>query len=75
MNTNMNYPLLLTPYLKGTIWGGSRLTGQWGKCFDGRLGESWELTVRESPKERCVIANGPLSGLTLNDCRSEEHTV
>ncbi len=72
MNTTMNYPLLLTPYLKGTIWGGSRLTGQWGKTFDGRLGESWELTVRESPKERCVIANGPLSGLTLNDCLGEK---
>ena len=74
METTLKEPLLLTPYLKETIWGGRRLADHWGKSFTGggRLGESWELTVRESPKERCVIAGGPLCGRTLNDCLGDK---
>lgn len=60
------YPLKLTPYKKGVVWGGVTLKNKYGKDFEGNdLGETWELSVRE--KENAVIVNGEYSGMTLKE--------
>lgn len=60
------YPLKLSPYKKGVVWGGVTLKNKYGKDFEGDdLGETWELSVRE--KENCVICNGEYSGMTLKE--------
>ena len=60
------YPLKLTPYKKGVVWGGTTLKNEYGKSFEGNdLGETWELSVRE--KENSVIANGEYCGMTLKE--------
>ncbi|MBR5514588.1 MAG: class I mannose-6-phosphate isomerase [Clostridia bacterium] len=60
------YPLKLTPYKKGVVWGGTTLKNKYGKDFDGNdLGETWELSVRE--KENSVISNGIYKGMTLKE--------
>lgn len=60
------YPLRLTPYKKGVVWGGTALRDKYGKDFDSNdLGETWELSVRE--KENCVITNGEYTGMTLKE--------
>jgi len=60
------YPLKLIPYKKEVVWGGTRLRDGYGKdCGFERLGETWELSVRE--KENSVIANGPYAGMTLKE--------
>ncbi len=60
------YPLKLIPYKKEVVWGGTRLRDGYGKdCDFDRLGETWELSVRE--KENSVIANGEYAGLTLKE--------
>ena len=61
-----SYPLKLIPYKKEVVWGGTRLRDGYGKdCDFDRLGETWELSVRE--KENSVIANGKFAGMTLKD--------
>ena len=60
------YPLKLTPYKKEVVLGGTKLRDFYGKdCPFDRLGETWELSVRE--KENSVIANGRYAGMTLKD--------
>ena len=60
------YPLKLIPYKKEVVWGGTRLRDNYGKdCDFDRLGETWELSVRE--KENSVIANGRYAGMTLKE--------
>ncbi|MBQ4055049.1 MAG: class I mannose-6-phosphate isomerase [Clostridia bacterium] len=60
------YPLKLIPYKKEVVWGGTRLRDNYGKdCGFDRLGETWELSVRE--KENSVIANGKYAGMTLKE--------
>ena len=61
-----SYPLKLIPYKKEVVWGGTRLRDFYGKdCDFDRLGETWELSVRE--KENSVIANGEYAGMTLKE--------
>lgn len=60
------YPLKLKPVLKDIIWGGYRLSGEYGKGTEKRkIAESWELSVREN--ENSVIDNGLFKGQTLKD--------
>lgn len=60
------YPLKLIPYKKEVVWGGTRLRDAYGKdCPFDRLGETWELSVRE--KENSVVANGRYAGMTLKE--------
>ena len=60
------YPLKLSPYKKGVVWGGTTLRDKYGKDFPGDdLGETWELSVRE--KENCIISNGEYTGMTLKE--------
>ena len=66
MNMIAKYPMKLTPVLKSALWGGTRLSSCWGKGEQGEaVAESWELSVRE--RERNLIANGVLCGMTLNE--------
>ena len=57
------YPLKLSYVTKSPIWSGDRLKKEWNRHSDSKVGESWELSVREG--ERSVIENGSLQGRTL----------
>ncbi len=58
------YPLQLQAVPKSPIWSGTRLSRQWNKGSSAvRIGESWELTVRE--RESCKVLNGTYAGQTL----------
>lgn len=59
------YPMLQTPVLKPTLWGGRRLAGLYGKAApaDTAIGESWELA--DHPHGTSAVANGPLAGRSL----------
>lgn len=60
------YPLKLSPYKKGVVWGGNILKNKYGKDFEtDNLGETWELSVRE--KENSIIINGEYTGMTLKE--------
>lgn len=57
-------PMLLKPFGKETIWGGSRLITQFGKKFPTcRLGETWECSTH--PDGPSIIVNGEFSGINL----------
>ena len=58
------YPLKMSYVAKTAIWAGHKLSEQYGKVgHDGRISETWELTVREN--ERSAIMNGEYSGMEL----------
>lgn len=60
------YPLKLTPAMKETIWGGSKLKTQYNKKADfENIAESWELTVRGDGMN--VIENGEYAGMTMGE--------
>ena len=61
------YPLKFGPIYKQRIWGGRKLQEVFGKELPAgeRIGESWELA--DLPKDRSVIANGELAGLSIRE--------
>lgn len=62
------YPMLLKPCYKQYLWGGSRLSTEFGKeDAPTPTAESWELVNRES--EKSTIVNGSLAGKTLEDLK------
>jgi len=67
-----NYPLVFEPIFQQRIWGGDKLSRILGKEARGGTGESWELSGVDG--HISVVANGPLSGLTLSDLL-ERHPV
>lgn len=58
------YPMIQSPALKETIWGGRKLA-RFGKHLppDVPIGESWEIA--DHPNGCSYILNGPLAGLSL----------
>jgi len=60
------YPLKFRPIYKQRIWGGRKLRSFFNKDIPAgeKIGESWELA--DLPDDKSVIANGELSGQTLN---------
>lgn len=64
------YPLTFKPLLKEKVWGGRTLE-QFGKALppNTSIGESWELADLPAsiPDGKSVIANGSLSGETLDE--------
>jgi mannose-6-phosphate isomerase len=60
------YPLKFEPIYKQRIWGGQKLRKVFGKDIPKgeKIGESWELA--DLPDDKSVIANGRLTGQTLN---------
>ena len=62
------YPILLKPYYRDYLWGGSRLRKEFGKS-DGPnpTAESWELVCRCGA--HTIAQNGRWKGQTLEDLR------
>jgi mannose-6-phosphate isomerase len=60
------YPLKFEPIYKKRIWGGQKLREMFNKDIPPfeKIGESWELA--DLPDDKSVIANGELTGQTLN---------
>lgn len=57
---------LLSPVYKDYLWGGHRLTQQFGKDNGGKMiAESWELSTHKAGES--VIANGQNKGMLLGD--------
>ncbi|MBQ8858867.1 MAG: class I mannose-6-phosphate isomerase [Clostridia bacterium] len=66
----MRYPMKLRPAMKYRIWGGEKLKNKYGKTADiDRLGETWELSVRDDGMS--VVENGPYTGKTLKEVLAE----
>lgn len=60
------YPLKLQSVEKEIIWGGTRLSEEYGKGTRGqKIAESWVLALRDDGENR--IENGSLSGKTLSE--------
>jgi len=60
------YPLLLQPVFKERIWGGTWLRETFGYPLNGEaIGECWAISAHPHGCSR--IANGPLSGKTLDE--------
>ena len=58
------YPLKLKPVLKDIIWGGTRLSNEYGKgAPNQKIAESWELCVHKNGVN--IIENGLYEGKTL----------
>lgn len=55
----------MTPVFKDYIWGGQNLKRLGKSAPDGRVAESWELSV--IPGSESKISNGPLKGQNLTD--------
>lgn len=65
----MRYPMKMTFSPKYRIWGGDRLAREYGKdCEIDRLGETWELSVREDTVS--LVENGIFKGKSLADAIS-----
>ncbi|MBR1691823.1 MAG: cupin domain-containing protein [Lachnospiraceae bacterium] len=61
----------LAPAYKDYLWGGSRLSEQFGKDNHGKhIAESWELSTH--PAGESVIASGHSAGMTLTQYLQEE---
>lgn len=60
-------PIILEPYLRPQVWGGTRLRETLGKAAPAkeRIGESWEISGHSLHVSR--VAEGPLAGTSLND--------
>lgn len=60
-------PLILEPFLRPQVWGGTRLSQDFGKWSASgvRIGESWEISGH--PLHVSRVAEGPLAGMSLND--------
>lgn len=63
--------LKLTPPVKDYIWGGTRLSKEYGiLSFEDRQAEAWMLSCHEAGQ--CVIENGDFKGRTLADVLDNE---
>ena len=72
MKKNVNQPILLFPICKDIIWGGKRLSREFGKgSKDERIAETWELTVRDDAVN--IIASGELEGKALSELYGTEN--
>lgn len=60
------YPLKLTSVLKDILWGGTRLSEEYGKGTPGqKIAEAWVLSLREEGEN--IVENGVFSGKTLSE--------
>ena len=64
------YPLLLSPYVSETIWGGRRLIDEYNVITDkSNAAEGWMLSCL--PNGYNTVKNGPLAGKPLPEALSE----
>lgn len=67
------YPMKLSPVAKTAIWGGNKLSTEYGIKSDApNVAEAWLLTVREN--EMSIVENGEFSGKTLGEVLNSEGT-
>ncbi len=61
------YPLKFVPILKERVWGGNRLSEEYGKKAgkNSKIGESWELSGVQD--DISIVANGFLEGNNLEE--------
>ncbi|MBE6618295.1 MAG: mannose-6-phosphate isomerase [Ruminococcaceae bacterium] len=73
MKYSIKEPILLDPICKDIIWGGERLSREFGKGdFCGqRIAETWELTVREN--EVNTVKSGEMCGKDLSELEGTEN--
>ena len=73
MKYSIKEPILLDPICKDIIWGGERLSREFGKGdFCGqRIAETWELTVREN--EVNTVKSGEMCGKELSELEGTEN--
>ncbi len=62
------YPILMKPYLKHTLWAGTKLINEFGKDQNGILAESWELSDYNGSES--VAENGEYKGMTYTELHS-----
>lgn len=66
----MKKPLVLKPVLKDIIWGGTRLSTEYGKAEPGKkIAESWELTSRNDGDN--IIVGGEYDGKLFSEYLKE----
>ena len=73
MKKNVNEPILLSPVCKDIIWGGERLSREFGPGSGNgeRIAETWELTVRDDAMS--IINSGELVGKPLSELYGTEN--
>ncbi|HET6423900.1 MAG TPA: type I phosphomannose isomerase catalytic subunit [Planctomycetaceae bacterium] len=68
-------PIVLEPYSRPQVWGGTRLQSRYGKTAPPNtlVGESWEVSGHALHTSR--VAEGPLAGMSLNELwQTHRHT-
>lgn len=69
-NNTEKAPLFLTPVLKNYLWGGTRLSAEYGKGKNAeRIAESWECSTH--PHGESIIRSGSYAGRTLRSVLKE----
>ena len=73
MKYSVKEPILLSPVCKDIIWGGERLSREFGKGEKAgqRIAETWELTVREN--EVNTVCGGEMDGKALFELEGTEN--
>lgn len=73
MKYSVKEPILLSPVCKDIIWGGERLSREFGKgdYIGQRIAETWELTVREN--EVNTVCGGEMDGKELSELEGSEN--
>lgn len=73
MKYSVKEPILLSPVCKDIIWGGERLSREFGKgdYIGQRIAETWELTVREN--EVNTVRGGEMDGKELSELEGSEN--
>lgn len=73
MKYSVKEPILLSPVCKDIIWGGERLSREFGKGEKAgqRIAETWELTVREN--EVNTVKSGEMNGKALWELEGTEN--
>ena len=60
----IKYPILLKPFCREFIWGGTKLISDYNKKYEGKtLSETWEISVNDDFPS--IIDNGEYKGLAL----------
>ena len=60
------YPMVLTPFVSETVWGGRRLIDEYSVVTDKRnAAEAWVMSAHKNGSS--TVANGEFSGRTLRE--------
>ena len=75
MNLYSLYPMKVKPVLKDIIWGGTRLSDEYGKVgvSNQKIAEAWELCVHDNGTN--IVENGCYAGKTLAELFNSSKTI